>query len=500
MAWSVAAWPLRTFSLDLRSLACLRIALGVVIVADSLLRTRDVTLMFAPDGMFPPATLREFLGDRWAWSLGFLVDSTWWGMALLALEGLAGCALTAGLGTRGASFLAWVAVVSVVRRTAPATNAGDEWLACLLFWGMFLPWGEAWSIDARRRRPAGPPRGVATGHARCSPATVALVLQIAAVYLGAALAKGNASWLTGNAVACALSVHDHGSAWGDALSRHPFACRLLTWTVPVLELAAPILLVTTGRPAVRTTLVVIFVAFHALTAALMTLGLFPVIGMAAWLALIPTAWWDSRPMRRGAVEPPSTPTAAVAPQAGRLLETASVAAALGIAGIAFCHANTPWRARPLPAPIAAAIHATCLGQDWGMFGEVRCQRQWVCGRGSLADGRVVDVLRGGRPPEETLPAGGFTSLPHHRWHKLLWALPEPARRRFAAPVAAALAREWNRRHAASERLVLLEIRAVRLLDEAAGGTRHELVLATWPARDGAGTGGLERWLREHAPD
>lgn len=491
MARLAARWARRIFTLDLRSLACLRIALGLIVAADATLRCRDASLMLAPDGLFPPATLRPLLGDGWSWSLGFAVDSLWWGHALLLLEGLAGIALAAGWRTRWAACVAWIAVVSVVRRTAPATNAGDEWLACLLFWGMFLPWGAAWSLDARRRATGSAPGSAPP--AACTPATAALVLQIAAVYAGAVVPKWNPTWLSGDAVASALSVHDHGTAWGEAVARHPALCRLATWAVVALESIGPVLLLGTGRASVRLALVAIFLAFHAATAVCMSLGLFAVVGMAAWLALVPTAWWD-----RG--QPEARATSAIIPTAPRLgaVEAAIVAAALGLAGTAFLHASTPWRAAPLPAPVDAAIRATCLGQDWGMFGEVRPQRQWVVGRGILADGRRIDVLRGGRPVEDDLPAGGFTSLPHHRWHKLFWTLPAPERRPLATGIAAALARDWNGRHPLEARLVRLELHAVRLLDPAAGGTRHELLLASWPARDDLGRGGLDRWLDEHA--
>ncbi|NBT13771.1 MAG: hypothetical protein EBS56_09355 [Planctomycetia bacterium] len=497
MARWAATWADHTFALDLRSLACLRVALGLIVCADAVLRTRDATLMLAPDGMFPPPLVRSFFGDRWAWSLGFFVDATWWGMLLLALEGLAGIALAAGLGTRPASCLAWVAVVSVLRRTAPATNAGDEWLACLLFWGMFLPWGEVWSIDDRRRRRHGASLRVDAAPATWSLAGVALVLQIAAVYLGAAISKWNPTWLSGDAVASALSIHDHGTVWGDALTRQTAACRVLTWAVLGLESAAPFALVATGRPTVRIALLAMFLVFHAATAVLMSLGLFAAVGAAAWLALIPTACWDR--WLHGPVTPILRARAERTPRGG-WLETWLVAAALAVAVAAFLHAATPWRASPMPSPLAAAVRATCLVQDWDMFGEVRRQRQWVYGRGTLADGRTVDVLRDGRPLEDTLPRGGFTTLPHHRWHKLFWELPEPDRRRFAPSVAAALAHDWNRRHTPADRLVALDIVAVRLFDEAGDGagqeTRQELFLATWPPRDATGRGNLDRWLRD----
>jgi hypothetical protein len=488
MAWSPPTWATGPFTLDVRSLACFRVALGAVVLADAMLRVCDVSLMLAPDGMFPLAALREFFGDRWTWSLAFLVDATWWGVAVLVLQAVAGIALAAGAGTRAATAAAWVATVSMMRRTAPATNAGDEWLCCLLFWGMFLPLGAAWSVDALRRGRAKPFPTV------CSPATVAVVLQIAAVYLSAGTAKWNRAWLSGSAVTTALSVHDHGSAWGEALAGHATLCRFLTWAVLALELAGPCLLVATRRPVVRLSLVGLFISFHAATAVLMSIGLFAYVGLAAWLAILPTEAWAG--WCRGSAG--DAPDAGV--RAERPWETAAVTAALGVAATSFVHDNTPWRCHPLPATLRAAVRLTCLGQGWGMFGDVPTQRQWVYGRGTTAAGSVVDVLRNGRPLEETLPAGGYTSLPNHRWHKLFWALPMPERRVFSPSVAAALTADWNRRHAPSEHLTSLEIRAVRagLAPGAEPGTatRHELLLASWPPRDGAGRGNLERRLDE----
>ncbi len=460
-------------------------------VADSLLRTRDISLMLAPDGMFPLAALREFFGDRWAWSLAFVIDATWWGAALLALQGLAGLALAIGINTRVATIAAWGAVMSIVRRTAPATNAGDEWLCCLLFWSMFLPLGAAWSVDAWRR---GTPRPFPTVR---SPATIALVLQLAVVYLGAGLSKCNPAWLAGDAVATALSLFDHGTSWGDWLARHERACRFLGWSVLGLELVGPVLLVATGRPGVRFALVVVFCFFHAATAALMSLGLFAFVGLAAWLAIVPSAAWASFTPRVRTGGAPPLDTRVVPQPAPPRWERGVVATAVGIAALSFLHDTTPWRTRPAPAWLRGAVQATGLGQSWAVFGDVPRQRQWVYSRGILADGREIDVLRGGRPVADTLPAGGFTSLPHHRWHKLLWELPKPDRRVFAPSIAAAIAHDWNGRHGAADGLIALEIRAVRLGAFPAPETRHELLLATWPARDDSGGGNLDRWLREH---
>ena len=129
-----------------------------------------------------------------------------------------------------------------------------------------------------------------------------------------------------------------------------------------------------------------------------------------------------------------------------------------------------------------------------MFGDVPAQEQWVYGRGVLADGREIDVLRNGRPLQIDRPDGGFSSLPHHRWHKLFWVLPRPHMRVFSEDVAGALARHWNATHGADEQLRSLEIRYARRGSSPTDTVTQDLFVAGWPPRDSAGGGGLERFL------
>jgi hypothetical protein len=245
--------------------------------------------MFAADGMFPLETLTRYHADPTLWSAALLVDADWWNGVVLATEGLAGVVLAAGCHTRIATLVGWIALVSVIRRTSPAVNAGDIWLACQLFWAMFLPLGARWSVDAWRsqsRDPAGQPIVAVR-----SVASAALVLQLVAVYLGAGLSKCNASWFAGDALAHALSVHDHGTPLGMALGLLPWLTRPLQWGVFVVEIGLPLILLALPSAAVRGSIVAVFIAFHAAIWLAMTVGLFAAIGIVAWLPLIPTAAW-----------------------------------------------------------------------------------------------------------------------------------------------------------------------------------------------------------------
>lgn len=484
----IAAWSREraraAFTLDARSLAAYRMALGALLCVDCVLRTRDFAHMFAVDGIFPPESLRRVYADPTLWSLAFLHDSTGWNAAVLALEGVAGLLLAAGAATRLATVAAWVAVVSIFRRTSPAANAGDAWLVCQLFWSMFIPLGAAWSWDARRRAD----RGAAPAPtAFCSVATAALVLQLAAVYVSAGIAKCNATWTDGSAIAHALSVHDHGTALGMLLAGSGLLGGPLTWAIVIFEVGAPLFLLARPTPRVRLAVAAAFAAFHVAIFLLMSVGLFVPISLAAWLPLLPAIVWDRR----------AVPAAGTVARGLSRSAAWACGAALALATISVVNARV--RNAPLPRPLAAAVNLAALNQDWGMFGRVVPLEQWVYARAVRADGEVVDLLRRGRPCADR-PTEGFTSLPHHRWHKLCWVIGTPGVRGLAPDVAAGLARHWNATHAPHEQVVSVEICHASHGTTAPDSAEYEFIVGSWPVRTATGGGSLDRFLQTTAPD
>jgi len=475
----VGRWCDAAFALDARSLAAYRMALGAIICADCLLRARDFSLMVAVDGILPPDVIRRCHADPTVWSLAFLDDSTWWNAVVLALEGVAGLLLAAGVATRWSTVAAWVLVWSIIRRTGPASCGGDVWLACQLFWSMFIPLGTAWSWDARRRGPAGFDTAPV---AIRSVATAALVLQLLAVYVSAGVAKCNASWVTGGALAHALSMHDHGTSLGAALVGTGLVGDWLARAVVAFEILVPLLVLVRPTPRVRLLLVAAFVGFHTAIGLTMTVGLFVPIGMAAWLPLLPSAWWD----RGGPLREPVMVTG-LGRIATRTCSVALLAAALSLA-------NARWWHRQPPRAVVAALNVVGLHQDWRMFGTVAAEEQWMYARAELADGRVVDLLRDGAPCDGGRPEGGFTSLADNRWHNVCWCLGWPGQWPIAPAVAAGLARHWNANHPPEARVVRLEIHHARQGVGAGDAVEREALVGSWPPRDAAGRGNLDRLL------
>ena len=492
-AGRLLAGPRSAACLDRRSLALFRIAAGCLLIGDAGLRSRDCWLFMSPKGVFPLPVLRDYLGPG-CWSLSFFSGDLRWQGLVLGLEAVAGLMLAVGLLTPLAGLLAWVAWVSLLRRTAPALNAGDYWLACLLFWGMFLPLGDRWSVDARRRQqPAG-------GDV-CSVAAAAFMMQVLVVYLIAGTSKLGGAWLDGTAVGFALSPHDHGTPWGVSLGAIRWLGRLLSWGTVTLELLGPLAYIGWGNRQGRRVIALAFMLFHLGIWSTMSVGLFPPVGIAAWLALLPFG------------EPTQSPGLENRPPGSegiwRRVRTSVLAAGAIVALAAAAQETLRPRQQP-PTWLATAVNLLCLDQSWAMFGDVGPVEQWATARAVLADGRVVDLLRQGRPYQSVRPAGGFWSLPNHRWHKLFWELPKERQRPLRPVVAAGLVADWNRRQPATAAVQSLELSYTRVshpgrqhptdfppltpdgvaLADAPDTVLRQWVLARWPP---AGSG-IERFL------
>ena len=63
----LASWAAAVWTLDTRSLAVYRIGLGLLLLADCLLRSRDFQLMLGADGILQPHLVRGYLGHPSQW-------------------------------------------------------------------------------------------------------------------------------------------------------------------------------------------------------------------------------------------------------------------------------------------------------------------------------------------------------------------------------------------------------------------------------------------------
>lgn len=482
-------------SLDVRSLAVLRMALGALLLVDLAIRCVDFTAMYTDKGFAPTAFVRG-MKLPWQWSLHLVSGDPVYQAALFAAAGVLAAMMLIGCQTRLATVGSWLLLVSLHVRLPVVLNAGDTLLRMLLFWGMFLPLGQVWSIDAHGK-PAKQSPTVA------STATIAYILQLAIVYWAAGWAKWNDDWLAGRGLHDALMSGLYSLPAGQLLARFPNLTYVLSVGTVWLEILAPCLLfLPWGAGRVRIALIATFIVFHLAIAATVTVGLFSYVAIAAWLAMLPTEFWnrlrigvitDAKKLNAG--EPQSSSTLLPlyrdrdqrSTSLRRLLPAALVGLSLAVvltwnlsdaAGIRPSESLRNW--------LRAYANATGLWQSWGLFGKPPQEHIWYVYDVRLKDGRQLDLLSRQSGDQNIRPELPSQHFANHRWRKLHWRLRIDAGEPYRQPLAEYIARRWNETHDAQQQIVRLNLYCYfePFATKDAGGQTRQLLAQVVLADDG----------------
>ena len=382
----------------------MRIGLGGVLVADLAQRWCSLRAHYTDQGVLPRALMESIPGP----SVGLygLVGGVGPVVALGALAIVAAIAMTVGFHTRVASIVSWVLLVSLQNRNPFVYHSGDDLLRLVLFWGMFLPLGARWSVDARRR-----PSVSACATQFVSIGTVGLFLQLLYLFLFLFDHKlMGTAWRNGTAVYDAISVEQYRSAFGGVLLTFPAILPFLTYAVLIQQgitvalMSAPILLGPLRVLAVLgviTTQVGFGLCFN--------LGTFPWITTFAMLAVLPSSFWE-----RIAPAPPKHPdrfeqNQEPLPEPPRFLNRVARFGKWAVAAVAVLSiaSITLWNLSQAGAKFGAAgsevaFEETLLGrfallmrldQRWSMFSpNPQTEDGWFVIDGTLADGARIDLF------------------------------------------------------------------------------------------------------------
>ncbi|SNR30474.1 HTTM domain-containing protein [Halorubrum vacuolatum] len=292
--------------IDTRSLALFRLLAGLLIVADVLLRSRNLSFFYIDEGVVP-RSLAIAAEPAAAYSVYMLVSTPQATAALFALTGLVGLALAVGYYTRVATIAAFLLVVSLDLRNPFVLSFADTLFATLLFWAIFLPLGERWSIDA----------AVADRPRRSSVAGIATALilaQMVTMYLVNGIHKTESPlWWSGEATVLIMGIDEITFLLGDSLRAFPEALQFggLVWFG--LLLASPLLLILRDRP--RTLLVAAFAGVHLSLALTTRIGAFSYVCLAGLSLFVPVSTWRDVGRLRSRLSPNRT---ASADRSGRL--------------------------------------------------------------------------------------------------------------------------------------------------------------------------------------
>ncbi len=427
---------MNVFAIDTRSLAVFRIAIAAVVLGDLAWRAPDISFFLTDSGALPRAELWRLDQNPYAWSVHALGGSWAWQAFLMLVQAAAAVALGVGWRTRWATVITWVLVVSLQTRNFQILQGGDVLLRCLLFWAMFLPLGARWSVDSRRTATYPESAGVSRV---CSAASVALVVQIAGLYLCSGLLKWHPAWHTeGSALWYALHLDQFATPFGRWLRGHETWLPWLGRGALALELLGPFLALCPWRNEwCQGVAVIAFMGFHLGLMMCLELGLFPYVCWAAWTVLVPATWWNRL-----------LPDSALDPQLRSVppwwRETALL---MLLAYVILWNARTvsfERVAQIFPRSANVVLEVPRLDQMWSMFAPYPLRDDgWYVAAASLSDGQRVDLITW-LPPDERQPPGPPYAT--ERWRKYLMNLYLPDNARWRPAALAALKRRWDDAH------------------------------------------------------
>ena len=436
MAETLGARLRRTVAVDLRSLALLRIGVGLLLLVDLAVRSRDFRAHYTDFGILPRADLGLYTW-RTVWTLHGLVSPYPLLVgALFALAAVLAVLLVLGWRTRAVTFVSWLLLTSLQYRNPALVFGGDVMLRMLLFWGLFLPLDARWSIDAKRRPPA--------GDTHVSIATFALIVQVGLVYVFSALNRTGPTWWDGRALHDALHYDQFASAAGIWLRGHEAWLPPMTYAAIWFEaLGAFLALSPIASGPLRTLAVALFLGFHACLALLFHIGLFPAVFSVAWIGLLPTWFWE----RIGRVTPRGAPPLR-ASGLSQALAAASLVAVLLSNVASVGHDGRVPRDTTLWERPAEILH---VDQLWGLFSpDPPLYDGWYVFMGVQADGTEVDPFWHGRVSFAKPPVVSDTM--NIRWREFFFRLQRQKDDPRWALFGAWLCRAWNESHAGPARL------------------------------------------------
>jgi hypothetical protein len=353
---------------------------------------------------------------------------------------------------------------------------------------MFLPWGACWSLDARRGRSSAAAQGYV-----CSPASAAILLQVALMYLLTGLGKFNEIWLSGEAIQNALDYGMISRPGGRALLEYPRLLQVLTWATLGLELVAPGLLLSPwGLRWTRPLALASLVALHLGIEATMRVTVFSFVSLAGLTLFLAPWFWQLSWVRRLVEARSPTPAAASAVEqsaerssglsgsklssdagtlaAGsrrdrgkRLVDGAVVCLMLFVFGY-----NISWQlggdrflAR-WPAPLHRIADLGRFGQRWTMFVRPGADDYRFAVAARLRDGQVVDVLRDGAELNFDQARSWPARMASQRWMLAFRELSDDRNNWFRQSAADYFYRRWNARHGERQQIEMLDLLMVQV--------------------------------------
>ena len=444
------------FFVDLRSLAITRIAIGILILTDLLIRSRFLTDFYTDQGLLTTNALKKIYEGNYYSSIHALSGDYNFQLFLFLAAVFFAFLLIIGFFTRIAAVVSWALLVSLNLRNPFLMHGGDILLRCLLFWGIFTPWAARFSVDSYFQKYKSKDNFI------FSIGAFAFILQIIFMYLFTGILKTGDPWRVDyTAVYYALSIEHFSFLLGPYIYKFPALMKSLTFTIIWMELLGPLLLLIPYRNSMfRYIFIILIVSFQLGLALTMKIGLFPWISMASMLILLPPSFWNLLPGLSNVLSRWSGSLSGgikyyykgiselyyyrvrVPKLINRFITIVIVL--LLVAVLLWNLKHSYKETFSFVDNIKFVMKKTQLKQKWNMFAPQPYRADgWYVIVGFFDNGDIADIFRGGKelswdPPENRLD--DYTS---YRWRKISRNTYKEKNKKFRRYYAKYLCDKWN---------------------------------------------------------
>lgn len=424
------------YQLDVRALGLMRIGVALVVLSDIVIRWQDLGAFFTDGGLWPTKLIANFGWQPGYWSFHTLNGSYGFATLLFCLHTLVALLLLFGYKTRLATFLVWIFTISLHNRNLFILQSGDDLLRLTLFWALFLPWGNALSLDAKKYRSK-------TKH--FSFASLGYLFLIASVYFFTVLLKNSSEWHgDASAVYYALSLDQLRLPVGDWLYTHPTLMQWLTKIVYFVEILIPILiLIPTKNKWVKLSSFALIVVLHIGIGSSLYVGLFYIINITTALALLPSEFLDGfKFLALSNFEKAKRRSVSIL-KLGANAFSALILALCLILNLSYM----PWYNYELDKPVSVVVNSLRLNQFWGMFSpHIMKEDGWYLHEGYTSEGKLWDLYYDLPYIYSEKPEHLVKNFKSDRWRKLAENMQRDDYTFLRPLYCKYYLKKWNKKH------------------------------------------------------
>lgn len=393
----------------------MRIAVSIILLIDLFIRSLSIKAFFTEEGVLPLEILKNYNWHPSYFSFHAISGELWWQIVLFCLNAFCVILLLIGYRTKLFTFICWTFLVSLQNRNPFILQGGDDLLRLILFWGIFLPWGERYSISKTSSTP----------NNYFSLANVGYTLLVFSVYFFSALLKTSPEWHSeGTAIYYSLSLDQIRMPFGTFIYQFQGLMTILTHVVYYIELIAPLFFLLPFLPSkIRLIGIISIALLHAGIFLTLYVGLFFSIGLVTLIGLIPTKqmdWIEKKFWKNNTqyIEPIHSTTN---PSLIREIIYTSKNWLVGLV-IAYCLminlGNVKWFPFVLDTKIVSLGKALRLEQNWGMFSpSILKDDGWFVYSGFTKDNTYIDIKHNGSAINYNKPETVVSEYESDRWRK-----------------------------------------------------------------------------------